>query len=392
MIPFLYKNIFRMDKRLVGIYVFLILIREVVAIINVYFFTLPGSKGDAIKFHEEAERIANTGEYLFSLGHPVYEIFLGFVYRISGVSFMLGHQLSILIFSLSCVVLLKIVNILRMGHYKSQILLVYGALPSVVLNSTFTLRESYEVLFMMMVVYLGIKSVKNNKNLMLNLGFFVSLVLMGMLHRALLVYSFFLLFLFIWWSNNQSNALKNSKKRILAVFYTIAILMLIPLFSLVFQDMIFIFYDLNLIDSITHHREATIISNASYAVNLDSSSVISFILSFFEIYFYYLFTPFLWEVSNFYDVYAFVESIIRMILIYCSVKLWYGTHDERRTYLTLMLLIFISISFLWSVGTTNYGTAIRHRMMDWWIISILGTPYLVEYLRRKFKKIYVGRI
>jgi hypothetical protein len=69
-----------------------------------------------------------------------------------------------------------------------------------------------------------------------------------------------------------------------------------------------------------------------------------------------------------------------------SVKIWHEAQDEKRVYLALMLLIFISISFLWAVGTTNYGTVMRHRMMDWWIISILGTPYLVKYLRFKFKK------
>ena len=387
LIPFFYKNVFSMNKRLIGIYIFHIFVREVVAVINVYFFTMPGSKGDAISFHKAATNIANTGEYVFILGHQVYELFLGFVYLALGSSSMLGHQLSILIFSLSCVFLLKTVNILGVERYKSQILLVYGALPSIILNGTFILRESYEVLFMMMAVYLGIKSIKSNRNVLLNLGFIISLILLGALHRALLIYSFFLLFAFIWWSNNQSSKLKNYKKKSYSILYIIAIILIIPLLGNLFQDMVRIFYDLNVFEVVSAHRKVTSVSTASCGVELDNSSIISFMLSISEIYFHYLFAPFLWNVSNFYDIYAFFESTVRMILIYFSVKIWHKAQGEKRTYLALMLLIFISISFLWAVGTTNYGTAIRHRMMDWWIISILGTPYLVEYLRCKFKKI-----
>jgi hypothetical protein len=388
MIPFFYKSAFKMNLKLIGVYTFLILIREVVATINVYFFKLPGSKGDARVFHEMAEIIASTGEYSFELGHLAFADFLGFIYRVSEVSFMLGHQLSILAFSLSCVVLLKIVSVLDFERYKVQTLLVYGSLPSVVLNGTFVLRESYEVLFMMMAVYFGIKLIKNNRNVLFNFSFLISLILMGVLHRALMAYAFFLLFIFIWWSTIRTETLNKSKKRIAAVIYTFLILALIPFLGAVFKDVMFMFYNFSVIDSIVYHRENTIVSNASYEVSLNPSNLISFVFSFLKIYFYYLFAPFLWNISNFYDVYAVSESIIRMILIYCSIKIWRESYGENKSYLFLMLLIFVGISFLWSVGTVNYGTAIRHRMMDWWIISILGTPYLVRYFRRIFKYIF----
>jgi len=388
MIPFFYKSVFKMNVKLIGVYAFLILIREVVATINVYFFRLKGSHGDAVLFHETAEIIASTGEYTFVLGHPAFANFLGFIYRVSEVSFMLGHQLSILAFALSSVVLLKIISVLDFERYKVQTLLVYGSLPSIVLNGTFVLRESYEVLFMMMAVYFGIKLIKNNRNVLFNFSFLISLILMGVLHRALMAYAFFLLFIFIWWATNRPETLKKSKKRMIAALYTILILVLIPFLGAVFADVMFIFYNFSIIDTIAHHREVATVSNASYGVSLDLSGPISFVVSFLKIYSYYLFAPFIWNISNFLDTYAVFESIVRMILIYYSIKIWRESYGENRSYLFLMLLIFVGISFLWSVGTINYGTAIRHRMMDWWIISILGTPYLVRFLRRINKYIY----
>lgn len=388
MIPFFYKSVFKMNVKLIGVYIFLILMREVVATINAYFFRLPGSKGDAVKFHEAAEIIASTGEYSFVLGHTAYADFLGFIYRVSEVSFMLGHQLSILAFSLSCVVLLKIVSVLDFERYKVQTLLVYGSLPSIVLNGTFVLRESYEVLFMMMAIYLGIKLIKNNRNILFNFSFLISLILMGLLHRALIAYAFFLLFIFIWWQTNLPGTIKTSKKRMIAAFYIILILVLIPFLGAAFADVMVVFYSFSIFDSIVYHREAATVSNASYVASLELSNSISIVTSFLKIYTYYLFAPFLWNISNFNDVYAVFESIVRMILIYYSIKIWRESYGENRSYLLLMLLIFVGISFLWSVGTVNFGTAIRHRMMDWWIISILGTPYLVRFLRRINKYIY----
>ena len=48
--------------------------------------------------------------------------------------------------------------------------------------------------------------------------------------------------------------------------------------------------------------------------------------------------------------------------------------------LGLMLILFFSMSIMWAVGTTNYGTAIRHNMLTWWILVIGGVPPLIKKL------------
>ena len=35
---------------------------------------------------------------------------------------------------------------------------------------------------------------------------------------------------------------------------------------------------------------------------------------------------------------------------------------------------------MWALGTTNYGTAMRHHMLSWWIIVIAGFPPLMARL------------
>jgi hypothetical protein len=67
-----------------------------------------------------------------------------------------------------------------------------------------------------------------------------------------------------------------------------------------------------------------------------------------------------------------------MVLIYFSVKSWHTARGSQRRLLGLMLILYFSMTFMWALGTTNYGTAMRHHMLSWWIIVIivffLGSP------------------
>ena len=133
-----------------------------------------------------------------------------------------------------------------------------------------------------------------------------------------------------------------------------------------------------ILDAIEKHRMDTPIGRASYNVGLDTSSLFSVIYSGFLIYINYLFSPFIWQVSNLADVYAYIESILHMILIYYSIKLWRLERGEMRQILGLLLLLFFIMSFIWSVGSTNYGTGMRHKMLSWWMLVLMGGPLFYE--------------
>ncbi|MCG8344626.1 MAG: hypothetical protein MI685_05625, partial [Chlorobiales bacterium] len=45
--------------------------------------------------------------------------------------------------------------------------------------------------------------------------------------------------------------------------------------------------------------------------------------------------------------------------------------NYRRIYAMLLILYFIN-SVMWALGTKNYGTAIRHHLVPYWIIVLLG--------------------
>ena len=82
---------------------------------------------------------------------------------------------------------------------------------------------------------------------------------------------------------------------------------------------------------------------------------------------------------------------MRMILIYFSVKQWRKAYGSQRRLLGLMLILYFSMTFMWALGTTNYGTGIRHHMLSWWIIVIVGLPPLMGKLIRFWFRPIVSR-
>tara|TARA_Y100001936_G_C15956419_1_gene603131 strand:+ start:38 stop:589 length:552 start_codon:yes stop_codon:yes gene_type:complete len=130
------------------------------------------------------------------------------------------------------------------------------------------------------------------------------------------------------------------------------------------------------------YRTRTVTGRATYRIPLDFSSPFMAANSYFLLYVYYLFAPFPWQINSLLDVGASIESMSRMILLYFSVMHWHHAYGVQRRLLMLMLILFFGMSFMWALGTSNYGTAMRHNMLSWWILAITGVPLLMKMLSR----------
>lgn len=375
---------FRNSAQLMLAYWFVIALHQAVAFTNAFLFTTMSGANDARGFHQKAIAIAQSENFTFSMGGALYRNMLGVVYWIFGPSLILGQQLSILAFSISCVVLVKILCQLELSRYKVSILLAFGALPTMVFLGSITLRESYQILFFILVVYFGLKMHITRGVNSYPLFMIMSAVVMGVFHQALSVYAFFLIMLFLLWTYRPASRLWSVKKLRLAAVFAIPVLMLaVANYSAVDRPLaVFVSGDVELLERVAWYRDKATVSRASYGIALDLSSPFMTIYSSLMLYIYYLFAPFPWQISNILDVYAFIESFSRLVLICFALKNWRNAYGAQRRLLGLMLILFFSMTFLWAVGTTNYGQAIRHNMLSWWIIVILGVPPLMEKLKR----------
>lgn len=367
-------------------YSFLVVIHQAVAFTNVYLFTMPGTESDAHGFQWWGEKLATNEEWALEMGSRFYMQMLGAVYRYFGSSFLLGEQLSILAFSFSCIVFLKIMREMGMVNYRSSCLIAFGSLPSMVLMGSVTLREPFQILFLMLAVLFGIRMhVKGGINYYMFL-MLLSALLGGWFHSTLILYSAFLCVLFCVWTLRPKARSGHVKKLHLAMLVVVPVLF-VALLVISRMDMLEVswlseLFNRNWLEVIGSFRKGSIQSfgRATYGVALDTSSPAMIAYSTFNIYIHYLFAPFPWQVRNALDFCATLESILRMILIFFSVQHWRCAYGPQRRLLGVMLILYFSMTLFWAIGTSNYGTSMRHHLLSWWIIALVGVPELVRTL------------
>ncbi len=322
------------------------------------------------------------------MGAVFYREFLALVYRWFGSSHLLGQQLSILTFALSCIIFLKIMRQLKIVRHRLSALIVFGALPSMVLFGTTTLRESYQLLFFMLAVYFGIKMHKKGGINAYLIAMGVSALIMGLFHKALIVYAAFLTILFILYELKPATHFWSIKKLRLAGFLILPIILLglsaLSKVNLAGLDVLTKVVNLDFLQGAANHRESSFatMGNTTYGIPLDLSSPATIVLSTIKFYGSYLFGPFPWQVRSIGGAYACLVSILRMVLICVSISEWRKADGSHRQLIKLMLILYFSMTFIWALGTTNYGTAARHQMLSWWIIVIIGVPPSLTILSR----------
>ena len=382
---------FRNSARLTLAYWFVIFLHQGVAFVNEFFFTTLGAGMDAVYFHKGATKVSESLNWSLCCDrygniYGFFENLLGTVYWALGSSSLLGSQLSILMFALSCIVLVKIMGLLELPHYKVSTLFVFGSLPSMVFFGSVPLRESYELLFFMLITYFGLRMLSEKNIRVYGIFMVASAWVMGQFHSGLMIIGMLISALFFVWNPYPTSSLLSMKTRHLKIFFVTLVSLIGVIFLTRVQHV-----DLGVLSSVVNldiwgsaieyqHRTGTSPGRSTYIIPLDFSSFFTTVHTSFVLYLHYLFGPFPWQSSNIMDVGGSMESMSRMVLLYFSVKHWYYAYGVQRRLLMLMLILFFSMSFMWALGTTNYGTGSRHNMLSWWILAITGVPLLMKML------------
>lgn len=99
---------------------------------------------------------------------------------------------------------------------------------------------------------------------------------------------------------------------------------------------------------------------------------------------YFIFSPFLWEISKLPHLIGVFDSILYMLLtylIFCNRKeIW---NDES---LRTILLILICYIFVFGIGVSNFGAGIRHRSKFVIEMIILAAPLIPRLILFKNQK------
>jgi len=334
---------------------------------------------DATRLYFESLDICSSGGFHWGIGANLYENFMAVLNCLLGSSILLPQALNIFLFSLSMVLILQINNFLNQGRYPSFILFIFSFSLMTLIMTSQPMREAYQMFFLMLFAYFMVR-LHFGKGALDFILAMVALFMLAISHKMLLVYSFCLFgLLFVWQFNNR-------KPLISMHLLLLAVLLLSVFFIMaehVFSGGIFgVITSKGVVHAINDYRDILLIGRASYHLNLDDTSLLMLLVSFMKIVVYYFLMPFPWVVRSLGDVYAFLEVIVRVILIYYSIVAIKEAYGQRRRAMLLLFFIYISVNIFWSVGVGNYGTGLRHFVISSWIVVLLGGGRLCDSLLR----------
>lgn len=99
--------------------------------------------------------------------------------------------------------------------------------------------------------------------------------------------------------------------------------------------------------------------------------------------FYFLFSPFLWDISSPRHVLGLVSSFLYIFLVWRIYKHW--PQIKARQELIPIIFIVAGLVFVFAVGVTNIGTAIRHKTKFLPLMLLFGAVAF-HNLRIKFRR------
>lgn len=344
---------------------------------------------DAKMFHNTASFIALHGGLNFAPGANFYRSMLGLVYSAAGPSLFLGQVTSCFAFALSCVMLVKFMDLLKIARHQVPIILVFGLLPALVILSTSTMRESWQILFFMSAAYFLIHFRLKAAPSSLFLGAAASLA-MGFLHNGLLAYALGML-PFVLFSRVGARA-SLSLARLIGLALT-GILIAGLAAAVVFNKLprsasLEAITQGDALDYAAQYRESGAKgARAEYGITLDTGSPIAFIRSSGMLFAFYMLAPFPWQLSTGLDLVGAADSWFRALLIFFAIRAWRARSPGVSASVHRLLMgLYFSMSFLWAMGTINYGTGMRHHVVAVWIPVLLGVPPLLDALSRMISR------
>ena len=112
------------------------------------------------------------------------------------------------------------------------------------------------------------------------------------------------------------------------------------------------------------------------------SDNVDFIQKFFKNYLF-LYSPFPWDIKRYDHLMGLADSIL---MIYISICFWRNRKLIWKNPLTRFLFILLLTYFvLYGLGTSNFGTSIRHKTKFIFILVCLAAPKLLNLTTRRKK-------
>ena len=362
-------------------------LRLVIAFVNGFVGPTYGSSADSLGFHEVAVLFSqNLADDSF-LFNNIYPSLLGVFYSITTDHLFLGSALSALGWLASAFILLRIMKILSFKMSNQwRVMLIYAFIPTSLMYTGTTLREPFQLLFINLALYAALKIYFHRSNAHW-LVLFLAVVGMGAMHGALLVSGIFIIVgtLFLLTSRNRkgvsfTKVVLVTPIVILCLFYGFSLFTSISSYGDLLEE--------GLSVAVQTYQRGTMewVQRATYRTDIEINGLGGLILTIPSLLFQYLFEPMPWKISSIVDLVALLENMLRFWLIWNALKYLVGSYLNKPMFVAhnyfgyerCILFIFLSyliMETLWSLGTSNWGTASRHHLPSLGLLLVASFAY-----------------
>jgi len=343
-------------------------------LIGFYFIgvQIPESGGDAKNFFYEGRAIF---DYLFFGGDKIqvinpYSNVIGFSMVYSGDNIRLALLMNTICYIVIAFSIYEIVKLLTEGDRKAALkaVIIITFFPIDILYSAVLLREQTIIMFLILSFWFLLRYIKK--------GIFFEFLISVLFHVLAVLFHSGILFLLAV----HLYVLVFYRKKVRVVKFkavkTIAMSILgLGLFKILVKTQKFAFLkDILNIEYLNHVVVGRFLASTGtgrtvYLMNLVPTNLGQFILYLPIRIVYFLFAPFIWMIGGAADIFVLVDGGLYLILIFFAYR---GLKELEPKIRKAVLIYFFAFSVVFSIGTTNYGTAMRHRHKILWLITAVA--------------------
>lgn len=362
------------------------LLRVICVLLSYYnIITLPDSYGDADYFEEKASEFSKNYGLSIIFNFFVYDSLLiskliSFFYTLFGESKLMAQSISTAFGTASVYLVYNLCLKIWDNNSAKKAAWVAALFPTLILYSSYTLREVY-IVFFLLIGLQGIIKFLKNYNFFAFLQVFTCFYILVFIHGAAAIGGFVFLFYLIL-GLIKIQLLKLYKFKI-SLFNLIFISILSIPFILLLTDQFKIPYLPNLFDlsSIIFKANIVITDTASYPSFLIINNNYELFTKVIIRAIYFLYSPFIWDIKTTYHMIGLFDAILYLILSFYVIVNWRNILNNPIT--RVFILLFISYLILHGLGTGNFGTGIRHRSKFVVILIILAAPKIKKFILNK---------
>jgi len=353
--------LFGSSDRFSGLIVTAFLLRFLVMLWDIYgksVFVLPSSGFDTEFYYQTAIKISEDLNLVFSgIRGGVYAKILGILFALVGPMRILAQYMNVLIGLMTVITIYQVLDELKINSRVAYIVITIASFfPYSLIMSGVLLREIFPTYLIAISLLYFVGWYKNQSIV----SFVSSLLLLGigsMFHSGVIGVAVGYLFMFLFL--NQST--QKFEINVQNVLKFLPVVVLIFLFATQFGDAIFFKFRNLQNPSDIYENVTSAMGGSAYLEGMAINSPMQLTLFSPIRAFYFLFSPFPMDWRGGVDIFSFfMDSLFYFYVVYYFFKNRKWFVDNKKLIIALLIIILI-VAFIFGIGVSNAGTAMRHR-------------------------------